>query len=78
MTKLFNEVTSNTLENFSSLGEGNIVFSSNENQYMLSTFKQALLKFKNQESFSIREEWFSDVELLTEDQFNIILQKLTS
>jgi len=78
MTKLFNEVTSNTLENFSSLGEGNIVFNSNENQYMLSTFKQALLKFKNQESFSIKEEWFSDVELLTEDQFNIILQKLTS
>lgn len=78
MTKLFNEVTSNTLENFSSLGEGNIVFNSNENQYMLSTFKQALLKFKNQESFSIKEEWFSDVELLTEDQFNIVLQKLTS
>lgn len=78
MTKLFNEVTSNTLENFSSLGEGNLVFSSNANQYMLSTFKQALLKFKNQESFSIKEEWFSDVELLTEDQFNIILQKLTN
>lgn len=71
-------IESSCISNITSLGQGNIVFSSNENQYMLSTFKQALLKFKNQESFSIKEEWFSDVELLTEDQFNIILQKLTS
>lgn len=78
MTKLFSEVQDNTPHNLVSLGEGNIVFNVGKNQYLLSTFKQALLKFKNQESLDICEDWFSDVELLTQKQFDNILNKITS
>ena len=76
MTKLFNEVSSNPVENLTSLGEGNIVFSNKDNKYMLSTFDKALLKFKERKRFPIIGGFFSDVELLTNDQFEIILQRL--
>lgn len=76
--KLFTEIQSTkNISNLTSLGEGNIVFTCNANQYMLSTFKQALLKFRNQDKLNICEDWFSDVELLTQEQFDIILNLLS-
>lgn len=71
-------IESSCISNITSLGQGNLVFNTDDEQYLLSTFKQALLKFKKQDSFSLNEEWFSDVELLTQEQFDNILQKLTS
>lgn len=77
MTKLFNEIFDDLpLTDLSSMGEGNIIFNHNKSTYLLSTFKSALLKFKPEKDLTLTEEWFDEIELLTAEQMNLILDHL--
>ena len=66
----------NTVPTIAQLGEGNLAFTLNERTYLLSTFKVAILRFKEQTQLALSDDWFDQVELLTQQQFNNIIEKL--
>lgn len=65
------------MNNITFLGLGNIAFDSNDDSFLLSTTKKALLKFKKTENpKTMTEDWFDTCELLSDIEFEKLLNQL--